>query len=247
MKPLLIVTSAALITLSLGLASAKSSLLFSDSLLIQSLESKTLFEEPVINEIKWFSFKDKDVWMMNQSHFGVNATADQKDRLAIVIDKTRPLKTAYFMQLIPGPLIWLEQLYAQKIKNKVSCFMCHANGLRAIRPDLNGLIKTTFLQKLKLNYLNFKIKSYGIIAENNLHKIEDLSLSNPFRYRTKFENKSLTLQACTRCHDGEKRSQLTRQNAIAIQFLVKNNFMPPDKNGLSKNEIKLIQNFTDGF
>ena len=102
MKALLIATS--LILMSLGLAFAESSSFFYEPVLIQSLESKTLFEEPVFNEIKWFSFKDKDVWMMNQSHFGKEASLDVIDRLAIVIDKTKSPKTAFFMQFKLGSL-----------------------------------------------------------------------------------------------------------------------------------------------
>lgn len=247
MKPFLIATSGILLTLGLGLAFAKSSAAFSEPLLIQSLESKTLFEEPVFNEIKWFFYKDKDVWMMNQSHFGIEASSEKKDRLAIVIDKTKSPKTAYFMQLPPGPLVWSDDLYSQKIKNKVSCFMCHANGLRVLRPNMNGLIPVRFTDQIKVNYFNYKIKSYGLIIENKLHVSEDIGLKNPFRYRADFENETLKLEACLQCHNGQKRSMLTRQNAIAIQFLVKNNFMPPNQIQLSAAEIKKIQNFTDGF
>lgn len=236
-----------LIVTSLGWAFAQSRLFFSESVLFQSLESKTLFEEPVFNEIKWFSFKDKDVWMMNQSHFGKQAGEEQKDRLAIVIDKANTTKTAYFMQLKPGPLQWTEDLYQQRIAFKVSCFMCHANGLRAIRADWNGIIKSNLNDQFRINYLNFKIRSYGQITENKIHEEEDRNVKTPFRYRTHFENEVLNLKTCIKCHDGEKRSRLTRQNAIAIQFLIRNNFMPPNQQRLDSAEISQIQKFTDGF
>lgn len=215
-------------------------------LLMQSFESKTVTDEPVFNEITWFEYPDKDVWMMNQSHFGVNPPADKKDRIVIVIDKTKTPKTAYFMQVKPGPLVWSEDLYTQKVANRASCFICHSNGLRALRMDPAAKAFSTF-DWAKMNYMNYKMNSYGFVAEDERHAGEDIHLSVPFRSRNAFDNEVLTLKNCTACHDGKARGQLTRQNAFSIDFLVKNNLMPPPEYKLTKQEAKKLKIFLRGL
>lgn len=171
-----------------------------ESILFQSLESKTMQNEPVFNKIKWFSFPEKDVWMMNQSHQGINATSENWDRLAIIIDKKAKQKTAQFLQLQPGPLIWSDDLLQKRIPYKVSCFICHSNGLRAIRPQWNPDYKNNFKQQIQVAIINLKIKSYGRIIENAAHTTEDLKLAVPFRHQAQMDNEVLTLPLCIRCH-----------------------------------------------
>ena len=102
---------------------------------IQSKESKTIDGFAVYNSIKLISEKNKDIWMMNQSHFGQNPDPTMLDRLVIIVDTSTKPKSAEFYQLPSGKLEWSEDLRLQKIDYKVSCFMCHANGPRALRPD----------------------------------------------------------------------------------------------------------------
>ncbi len=246
MKPVIIATSFMLLTKTFGLVYARSKELLEQPIRFQSFESKTLNDGPVFNKIKLFQYADKDVWMMNQSHFGLNTSLEKQDRLAIVIEKNKIQKTAYFMQIEPGPLEWSESLYQKKINFKVSCFICHANGPRAIRADLTGEINLSYFNQIKIKYLNSKIVEYGLVKENQLHQIEDLDLKTPFRYRGVIENEELNLKKCTKCQDGVWRSKLTRQNFLPIQFLIKNHQMPPNKN-LNSVEIQKIKKFIDGF
>ena len=85
---------------------------------IESLESKTNSGEVIHNEIQWFTFAEKDVWMMNQSHSGTAHPKEKWDRLAIVINKEA--KTAEYFQLPSGSLVWSDDLLKQKISFKVS-------------------------------------------------------------------------------------------------------------------------------
>lgn len=221
-----------------------------DSIFIQSLESKTKEGKPVFSKISWFSSDDKDVWMMNQSHHGINATGRELDRLAIIVDKTTIPKNVRFLQIKPGPLVWSEDLIQQRVPYKVSCFMCHANGPRAIRADYNGLVKNTFTEKMKILLINLKIKTQGQIVENSAHIDEDKTLHIPFRHRSKIENDPLLIKACTKCHNESgflARGFLKRQNFLAIQFMVNNGFMPPPGFAVSEKEKMQIQRFTEGL
>lgn len=246
MKTHLIVTSFLVVTFVVIFDSFENHDIFVKDVLVQSFESKTILGEPVYNEIAWYEYPDKDVWMMNQSHFGLNPPADKKDRIVIVVDKTNVPKSAYFMQVKPGPLVWSEDLYTQKVANKVSCFICHANGLRTIRADASsGSIG--LLDWAKINYMNYKMQSYGLVVEDPRHAIEDQNLSVPFRFRTAFQNEVLNVKNCTVCHDGKIRTQLTRQNAFSIEFLIEHKAMPPPEYALSKAEANKIKNFIRGL
>lgn len=221
-----------------------------DSIQIQSLESKTQEGLPVFNRISWFSFADKDVWMMNQSHFGLKASESELDRLAIVVDKTTTPKNVRFMQLKPGPLVWSEDLLQQRVPYKVSCFMCHANGPRAIRPDYDGVVQNSTAEKLKIALMNLKIKTYGKMVENSSHTEEDPNLKTPFRYQQKLDNDTLQVKACTKCHNDSgffARGFLKRQNFLAINFMLASGNMPPPGFAVTEKEKQQIQQFTDGF
>lgn len=246
MKTLSIAISAVILMMSVALGIPQGHAFFSKPLLMQSFESKTVTGDPVFNEITWFEFPDKDVWMMNQSHFGVNPSPEKKDRIVIVIDKAKTPKIAYFMQVKPGPLVWSEDLYSQKTINRVSCFVCHSNGLRALRMDPTGKAFSTF-DWAKMNYINYKINSYGLVVEDERHAVEDVHLKVPFRSRNVFDNEILNLKKCAICHDGKIRSELTRQNAFSIEFLVRNKLMPPPEYALNQQEAKKLQNFIRGL
>ncbi len=224
----------------------KAATFFQNSLLIRSRESKTIENKPVLNEIKWFKFADKDIWMMNQSHdIDDNHFGKKWDRLAIVIDKKTKPMSAQFFQLKPGPLEWSEDLIKQQVAFKVSCFMCHANGLRVIRPTYSN-----WLQTIKTFAWNLKIKSYGRVIASSEHTKSDQRLKTPFRHQAKMDNEKLQVKLCLYCHKDSgifARGFLTRQNFMTIKFMVDNKIMPPLGIPISNAEKLEIKKFIEGL
>lgn len=226
-------------------------LIFDDGpVFIQSLESKTLDNSPVYNKISFQSSGQKDIWMMNQSHHGSKTAKDKWDRLAIVVDKNKNPVEATFLQLPPGDLVWDDNLMKQKMNFKVSCFMCHSNGPRAIRPNYNEF-DIPLLSKAKVFIWNLRIKSYGLIKENPKQFAIDEKLAVPFRHRLPVDNIELNVKSCTKCHSGENtwlyRNKLTRQNNISIKFMIENKIMPPPGFSISENDVKELNKFIRGI
>lgn len=243
MKKYLVVISSLIIIASLFFVGWQ--LLFDKTVFFASLESKGIDHKTVYNEIKFFKKDNFDIWMMNQSHFGIHTDKSKIDRLAIVVD--RPSKSAKFYQLPPGELVWTDDLPKQKIEFRVSCFMCHANGPRAIRADNVKSNLNTF-QKLKINFWNYKIKAYGRINADPMHTNEDINLKMPFRYRAELDNEKLNIKTCNECHNEKNgRGELTRQNLVTIDFLLKNKLMPPSGYALSESEKSKIEQFIIGL
>ena len=221
-----------------------------DSIVIESLESRTQEDLPVYNEIKWLPGKGRDVWMMNQSHVGSHAQAGQWERLAIVVDKTKSPKVAKFYQLQAGELEWKEDL--PEAPKRVSCYMCHANGPRAIRPNFASSDATlTGWQKAKIAFWNARIKSYGrVVADPSMSVGVPNANGFPFRLEGKFENKSLKVKTCQLCHKEDgflARGELKGQHFMAIKFMVDSGQMPPLGIPLSKEEREEIDRFLKGF
>lgn len=244
-----------LLTIGLGLAPLGAGLWFyahtPESILIESEESKNAEMAPVYNEIKWIPGENQDVWMMNQSHFGRHPSKQRWERLAIVIDKTTVPKTARFYQLTPGPLEWREDLIQQRVSYRVSCFICHNNGPRAIRPQISStLAPLNWRDQLKLSLWNLRIKSYGRIHYDKIHDSEDASLSVGFRFHGKPHDDLLKVPLCQKCHreDGWfARGPLHRQQIGTIQHLVEKGQMPPPGFQLSADDKKHLQDFIRGF
>lgn len=200
----------------------------STPILFQSAESQTTEGGPVFNQITWNWKNGKEVWSMRQSHGGKNLPREKWDSLSIVMDKK-----AKFFQLSP--------LSGKKTEYKVSCFMCHSNGPRAIRP-VEGSLSVSDTIKVKL--LNMRIKLYGRIKSEGLAIGETL-----FRHEGKISNAPLELPRCTSCHNDEgflSRGTLTRQNSITINFMVKNAHMPPFGE-LTPKEQQYLENFMEGI
>lgn len=218
-------------------------------LFIESKESKTTTGGPVFNKIKMFKYKDKDVWMMNQSHHGSYIGANKWDRLAIVVDRTRSPKTARYYQLEPGPLEWQDGLSEKSFK--VSCFICHNNGPRNIRPNYDSPFNPTgFLDRLKVGYWNLKIASYGRALVDREHDILDQKAMPPFRFRSGYENEPLQVNTCRKCHKESgflARGSLRRQQVPTIKFMLESGQMPPLGFWLSSQEKKQLELFLDGF
>lgn len=216
---------------------------------IESRESKTVNGDPVFNKIKWFSFKDKDVWMMNQSHHGSTANKDSWDRLAIVVDKTLSPKTARFYQLEPGPLEWKDDLEERSFK--VSCFICHNNGPRAIRPNPESSLTSLGVKdRLRISYWNLRIKLYGRVVAHATHDERDHFQKPPFRFRGSYANEPLQIAACTTCHKESgfmARGLLRRQQAPTIRFMLESGQMPPLGFPLTAQERQELETFLEGF
>jgi hypothetical protein len=224
-------------------------LLNSEIITLASRESKTSQGETVYNKIRLIQEPHRDIWMMNQSHSGPKAPSGHWDRLAIVVDKSKPTKTALFLQLPPGELVWNESLLRQKQNFRVSCYMCHSNGPRAIRPDFSNY-PITWKDKITLVTWNIKIKLYGPILPHEDHEKSDLELATPFKYSSEFDDAKLMVKSCTLCHNNsapKARGYLLRQHSIAIQFMVENSLMPPLGFELSESDRKAIDQFVRGL
>lgn len=198
-------------------------------ILIQSAESRTVEGKPVFNEIQWTWKSGKEVWTMRQSHGGKDLPKGSWDRLKIVMEDNQ----ASFLQV---------NHKGQRIEYRASCYLCHSNGPRAIRPEEGT---TTLSDQMKITLLNLRITLYGRVKGENLPQIG----KTPFRHAGKISNAPLTLSRCTSCHREEgffARGTLTRQNSLAIAFMVKKNHMPP-LGELSPKEREYLENFMNGF
>jgi hypothetical protein len=215
----------------------------------QSEESKTEKGGPVFNRIQLISRGERDVWMMQQSHHGITPNVKTWDRLAIVVDRTKFPTQARFYQLKPGPLEWKPDIEKQEFR--VSCFMCHSNGPRAIRPQWDSSdVRLSLQDKARILLWNLRIKSYGRIVYDPIHDDEDHEARVPFRFHTSLENDRLTGVSCTQCHTDSgffARGFLTRQNAPTIGFMISKEHMPPLWLHLSNSDRKKIEKFLEGF
>ncbi|MES2855368.1 MAG: hypothetical protein V4692_05875 [Bdellovibrionota bacterium] len=216
-------------TLSIALLAVITTAFAGNSVFFRSEESKTDNDGPVFNEISFFSRGSNEIWMMNQKHHGISTSPDKTDRLAIIVDTSTNPKTAHFLQLKPGSLEWSDDLLVtSKTPLKVSCFLCHSNGPRAIRPHPNDPVGIT--SWLTIAKWNLKIKTYGRIIPAQAHADEDPSLKIPFRYSGRYENQTLELNACSKCHQDSgffARGKLTRLNRMTIKHMVESGHMPP--------------------
>ncbi|MCB9072883.1 MAG: cytochrome c [Bdellovibrionaceae bacterium] len=220
-----------------------------EELFIESRESKTLTGQPVFNKIKWFRFKDKDVWMMNQSHHGANAADSSWDRLAIVVDKTTSPKVARFYQLAPGELRWTNNIPEQSMR--VSCFLCHNNGPRALRPNWSSsTVSLSMADRIQVALWNTRMKFYGRIVLSPEHDMRDKQQIPPVRFRSLYENEHLMIKTCVMCHKDKgffARGFLSRQQARTIQFMTESGEMPPVGFRLSDDEKQQLHRFLKGF
>jgi hypothetical protein len=221
-----------------------------DSVVIESKESQNSKLQPVFNEIRWFPGKDRDVWMMNQSHFGRNPLPHQWERLAIVIDKTKSPMIARYYQIKPGELEWREDLINQRTEYRASCFICHNNGPRALRPQENSeLAKLSWADKMKIAMWNLRIKTYGRIHFDPLHDEEDKTLNVHFRYHGSPHEDELKVPVCLKCHKEEglfARGALHRQQIGTIEHMVKSGQMPPPGFSMSPQEKQRLLLFLRG-
>lgn len=187
---------------------------------------------------------------MNQSHHGAKGLGQNSwDRLAIVVDKTQNPKRAQFYQLEPGPLEWKDGL--KEAPFKVSCFMCHSNGPRAIRPNYDSpLNPTAFRERVKISYWNLRMKLYGRVLPHRIHAEKVSSLERPFQFYSSFETESLKVKTCMKCHKDSglfARGFLSRQQIPTIKFMLESGEMPPVGFTLSQDEKSQLEKYLEGF
>ncbi|KYG67388.1 hypothetical protein AZI86_10370 [Bdellovibrio bacteriovorus] len=223
----------------------------SSSVIFASAESKNAELQPVYNEIRFFPGWDKDVWMMNQSHYGRFVESSKWDRLAIVVDKTVKPFTAKFYQLADGPLVWEEDLPLKKIEFSVSCMICHNNGPRALRAlNADDKAPLNLQDKIRVAAWNLRIKTYGRIQYDPSHDVEDQKMKIPFRHKTPEAVQELKVATCLHCHNETgffARGLLQRQQMATIESLVSRGEMPPLGFTLSDKEKQELQDFIRGF
>lgn len=205
--------------------------------LIESIESKTEKNEPIFNKISFVEGKNKDTWLMKQSHKGVHAKTADWEELKIEVDKTKMPHVARFYQLKNN----------KEIEYRVACYLCHANGPRAIRANLNSKnIEYDLKDLYTINYWNLKIKMYGKVKTAEETSLESKKRKTPLKFEGAYMNEMLNVKTCNYCHGTESfwgRAPLKRQHFMAIKHLVKTKAMPPWPFQLSAEEEKEINDF----
>jgi hypothetical protein len=223
----------------------------SQSVHIESAESKNLELKSVFNEIRWIPGVKRDIWMMNQSHFGRHPQTSHWERLAIVIDKTKSPPVAKYYQFEAGPLIWEDSLLAKQVPYRASCFICHNNGPRALRPMSESQeASLNFRDRAKILLWNARIKTYGRIHYDLEHDEKDKTLAVPFSFHTSADQDELKVKTCVICHKEQGflgRGALVRQQTGTIKSMVVRGEMPPPGFRLSEAENKELQDFLKGF
>lgn len=206
--------------------------------LIQSSESKTKDNGPVFNEISYESGKTKDTWLMKQTHDGLKLHKGNWDQIKIVVDKTTTPYSATYHQLRDG----------KEIELRAACYICHANGPRAIRPDYDSTeVNYSLVDRIKIQSMNLKIKTYGrvVLKKTNL-LLDGKARKRPLTYDGPQNWKELKVATCLKCHDNEgvfARGKLKWQQKGTIEHLTKTGAMPPWPHTLSAVEKNELQKF----
>ncbi|MEZ4742933.1 MAG: hypothetical protein R3B45_10880 [Bdellovibrionota bacterium] len=214
--------------------------LLDDPVVFESLESKTINGDAVFNRIKFFPGWKQDIWIMQQSHNGLNSRVSDWDKLAIIVNKEKSSYIANFYQLKPGALS--VNVEWQPVPFKVRCYACHANGPRAIRPNLNSKQKPSIRERIQIGILNLRIKSYGNMSSNSGKKFEQ---GAPFKSSHKSLNRPLKLKSCKLCHSKNGlRNKLTLEHLSTVRFLINRGEMPPYPFKIHGDEIKDLHNLT---
>ncbi len=213
-----------------------------EPIFIESIESKTDKGEPVFNQISFQAGKTLDIWKMKQSHKGRNLPLHSWDQIQITVNKTKKPYEVSYDQFVDG----------KEIELKASCFTCHANGPRNIRPKLfSKTAPLSFKQKAIIGLWNLRMKSYGKMEI----KIENYRLAGdyrkiPLRYFGEQDAAKLQVKTCLKCHNKDSfwgRGELERQHSGSIQHLVTKGEMPPWPFKLSAKEKRDLEAFTKGF
>jgi cytochrome c5 len=223
--------------LGLGCAGLFACTVSNEAVLIQSEESTTKDSGPVFNRISFESTPNEDIWRMQQSHHGLNAPAETWEHLGIVVDKTKSPKVAKFYQFADAA-----DDFSKQKTYRASCFMCHSNGPRAVRPDQ--------AEDIRIALWNLRVKTYGRVVLDPKQVALKAKEEVPLRYASRISNERLSVKTCLKCHreDGfVARGVLTRQNSLAIEFMVEKGYMPPAGFHLQAGEAEEIRAFINGL
>jgi hypothetical protein len=214
------------------------------------MESKTLSGRSVYNRILFYEKDEKDIWLMQQSHHGLDKKWNQWDRLAIVVDKSTSPKRAQFFQLPPGKMkTEMGALRSLEIQPRIDCLRCHSNGPRLIRPKQ---LKTSgawenVLHTARLLWWNLKILTYGRV---NVSLSPRQVRNHWLRPEIAHGADQLEVKTCSKCHRNQglfARGPLTRYQVETIRFLIESKSMPPWGHTLSEQEKVQLKDFINGF
>lgn len=186
---------------------------------IESIESKTADGKKIYNKIRFIAGEDKDVWLMDQNH---PALKEGWDHLKIEVDKTTKPYKAYYYQM---------DKKGKEVEYRVSCYMCHVNGPRAIRANFaSKKTKNNFWDMLTVFYWNLTIKHYGTIETPERNLLHGVVRKVPVKIQHPRYNKVVEPNSCSLCHGKESlmgRSELKSQHRATIMHLVNEGQMPP--------------------
>ena len=228
-----------LVSLSLGAA------LFEDlstPVVMESFESKTKDKDPVFNEITIQPGDKKDIWLMAQSHNGIHYSKSKWDQIKIVVDKTTEPYSATYHQVKNG----------KEIELRAACYICHANGPRAIRPNYeSSSVKYSLKDKALIGMMNLRIKTYGRIKMKKSNLILDgRPRQRPLAYDGPKNWQELNIPTCLKCHNDSgflSRGMLKGQQYGTIEHLTKTGAMPPWPYKLDEEEKKQLAEFISSF
>lgn len=203
-----------------------------EPVLFESLESKNSLKQPIFNKITLTQYRSIDIWKMKQSHNGLKNNSEW-DEVEIRVHKNyKPHKVSYH-QLKNG----------KDVSYKATCFRCHVNGPRLIRPNGNSKeVKLGKKEKLIISYWNLLIKSYGEVSLMKTKRYDELfEIKEPFRA-------TLKINSCTQCHyKNGPRGVITDSHKETVKFLVNINQMPPWPYKISKTDKKELNRWIYGF
>ncbi len=215
---------------------------FGTPVLIESKESKNKSNEEVFNRISFVPGLKQDIWLMRQSQDGLGLEAKKWDELSIVVDKTTTPFTVSYHQYENG----------KEIEYRASCYLCHANGPRAIRPNLDSkTVQNSAWEKIKISAMNLRIHTYGKIAlDCNEALLNGKERITHLGYDHFPESEVLNVPTCLKCHNEDGflgRGKLKKQQLSTIDHLTKTKAMPPWPYSLNAEEKRELQSFIHGI
>ena len=176
---------------------------------------------------------------MKQSHQGVDASEKQWDRVSIEVNQKN--KEALFKQ---HESFGDFQSDTPTKPFSVSCYLCHSNGPRAIRPNWDSKRAPIGLwDSARIHLWNLRIKLYGPLEGFAGKGAGGFKMKNPL-----FE-KVLKVKACARCHNEDfmGRGSLKKHHFLSIRFMLEKGYMPPKGFSLSSKEKSQVLNFLSSF
>ncbi len=159
--------------------------------------SVNLFKQPTFNSIQLLTNKDFDIWILRQKKF-----KEQDFRTyTLVQDKRIYPNKAYYLRIASDGFIW----------RGGSCYECHANGPRKIRPLRPELVSNAEFVK----EINDYISTLPIIETNF-----------PEREPQNTKSERLHFEKCDECHNDVDRGALYSVHADASRLIVSGGDMP---------------------